>query len=299
MPHPKQPTRQTPGVHHFAFGDIVVTALNDGMLGAPMLDFFEFVTNVPRREAEAMHRAAFLAVPPRLAVNCYLVYLADRLVLIDGGCGAVFGPSLGRLAGNLAALGVKPADIDTVLVTHLHPDHVGGLVDAGGQAVFPNAELVVHAVESAYWSDAAVLAAAPEGQEKQAVRLSLATIAAYRDRTRSVTGGEVLGGVTAVPAPGHTPGHTGWLIASGGDGLLVWGDIVHLPGLQFARPDAGMAFDVDGALAIATRRRILDMAATDRLCVAGMHMDFPGFGHVVRAGSGYAFIGEPWNGELG
>jgi Metallo-beta-lactamase superfamily len=211
MPHPKQPTRQTPGVHHFAFGDIVVTALNDGMLGAPMLDFFDFVTNVPRREAEAMHRAAFLAVPPRLAVNCYLVYLADRLVLIDGGCGAVFGPSLGRLAGNLAALGVKPADIDTVLVTHLHPDHVGGLVDAGGQAVFPNAELVVHAVESAYWSDPAVLAAAPEGQEKQAVRLSLATIAAYRDRTRSVTGGEVLGGVTAVPAPGHTPGHTGWL----------------------------------------------------------------------------------------
>jgi glyoxylase-like metal-dependent hydrolase (beta-lactamase superfamily II) len=211
----------------------------------------------------------------------------------------VFGPSLGRLAGNRAALGVKPADIDTVLVTHLHPDHVGGLVDAGGQAVFPNAELVVHAVESAYWSDPAVLAAAPEGQEKQAVRLSLATIAAYRDRTRSVTGGEVLGGVTAVPAPGHTPGHTGWLIASGGDGLLVWGDIVHLPGLQFARPDAGMAFDVDGALAIATRRRILDMAATDRLCVAGMHMDFPGFGHVVRAGSGYAFIGEPWNGELG
>lgn len=299
MPHPKQPTRQTPGVHHFAFGDIVVTALNDGMLGAPMLDFFDFVTNVSRREAEAMHRAAFLAVPPRLAVNCYLVYLADRLVLIDGGCGAVFGPSLGRLAGNLAALGVKPADIDTVLVTHLHPDHVGGLVDAGGQAVFPNAELVVHAVESAYWSDPAVLAAAPEGQEQQAVRLSLATIAAYRDRTRSVTGGEVLGGVTAVPAPGHTPGHTGWLIASGGDGLLVWGDIVHLPGLQFARPDAGMAFDVDGALAIATRRRILDMAATDRLCVAGMHMDFPGFGHVVRAGSGYAFIGEPWNGELG
>jgi glyoxylase-like metal-dependent hydrolase (beta-lactamase superfamily II) len=299
MPHPKQPTRQTPGVHHFAFGDIVVTALNDGMLGAPMLDFFDFVTNVPRREAEAMHRAAFLAVPPRLAVNCYLVYLADRLVLIDGGCGAVFGPSLGRLAGNLAALGVKPADIDTVLVTHLHPDHVGGLVDAGGQAVFPNAELVVHAVESAYWSDPAVLAAAPEGQEQQAVRLSLATIAAYRDRTRSVTGGEVLGGVTAVPAPGHTPGHTGWLIASGGDGLLVWGDIVHLPGLQFARPDAGMAFDVDGALAIATRRRILDMAATDRLCVAGMHMDFPGFGHVVRAGSGYAFIGEPWNGGLG
>jgi glyoxylase-like metal-dependent hydrolase (beta-lactamase superfamily II) len=299
MAQPPRPTRQPPGVYHFGLSDIVVTALNDGMLGGSMFDFFDFVTNVPKDAAAALHQAAFRAVPPWLVVNAFLLHLADRLVLIDGGCGQVFGPTLGRLPANLAAIGVGPEDIDTILVTHLHPDHVGGLVDASGQAVFPRAELVMHEAESAYWSDEKVLAQAPEGQEKQSVLLSLATLAAYRDRTRTITGGEVLPGITAVPEPGHTPGHTGWLIASGGDALLIWGDIVHLPGVQFAHPEAGMAFDVDGAQAFATRRRIMDMGATDRLRVAGMHLDFPGFGHVVRAGSGYAFIPEVWRSSLG
>jgi glyoxylase-like metal-dependent hydrolase (beta-lactamase superfamily II) len=206
----------------------------------------------------------------------------------------MMGPTLGRLAGNLAAVGVKPEDIDTILVTHLHPDHVGGLVDGSGQAVFPKAELVVHAADATHWSDETVLANAPDGQEKQFVLLSRATLAAYRDCTRTITGGEPFPGITAVPAPGHTSGHTGWLIASAGDALLIWGDIVHLPGVQFAHPEAGMAFDVDGAQAIATRRRIMDMAATDRLRVAGMHLDFPSFGHVVRAGGAYAFVPEVW-----
>jgi glyoxylase-like metal-dependent hydrolase (beta-lactamase superfamily II) len=268
------------------------------MLGDATFNFFDFVTNVAKGEAEALHRAAFRAVPPRLAVNAFLLHLPDRLVLVDGGCGANMGPTLGRLAGNLAAIGVAPEDIDTILVTHLHPDHVGGLVDGSGQAVFPKAELVVHAVDATYWSDDKVLAQTTEEQDRQFVLLSRATLAAYRDRSRMITGGEPLPGVTAVPAPGHTPGHTGWLIASGGDALLIWGDIVHLPGVQFAHPEAGMAFDVDGAQAIATRRRIMDMAATARLRVAGMHLDFPSFGHVVRAGAGYAFIAEPWNGNL-
>jgi glyoxylase-like metal-dependent hydrolase (beta-lactamase superfamily II) len=237
-------------------------------------------------------------VPPRLVVNTFLLHLPDRLVLVDGGCGAAMGPTLGRLAGNLAAVGVRPEDIDSILVTHLHPDHIGGLVDAAGQAVFRNAELIVHEADATYWSDDAVLAQAPDGMEKQFVLLSRATLAAYRDRTRRVTDGDPLAGITAVPAPGHTPGHTGWLISSGGAALLIWGDIVHLPGIQFAHPEAGMAFDVDGAQAIATRRRIMDMAATDRLRVAGMHMDFPGFGHVVRAGGAYAFVPEVWSADV-
>jgi glyoxylase-like metal-dependent hydrolase (beta-lactamase superfamily II) len=294
MPRPTKPTQQTPGVHHFGLGDVVVTALNDGMLGGDAFDFFDLVTNLPKDAAQGLHCAGFRAVPPRLVVNAFLLHLPDRLVLVDGGCGAVMGPTLGRLAGNLAAVGVKPEDIDTILVTHLHPDHVGGLVDGAGQAVFPKAELVVHAADATYWSDDKVLAQAPEGQERQFVELSRATLAAYRDRTRTVTGGEPVPGITAVPAPGHTPGHTGWLVASGGDALLIWGDIVHLPGLQFAHPEAGMVFDVDGAQAIASRRRIMDMAATDRLRVTGMHMDFPGFGHVVRAGGAYAFVPEVW-----
>jgi glyoxylase-like metal-dependent hydrolase (beta-lactamase superfamily II) len=298
MPSQTRPTQQPPGVHHLAIGDVVVTALNDGMLGDDNFNFFDVVTNLPKSEAERLHHAAFRRVPPRLVVNTFLLHLPDRLVLVDGGCGAAMGPTLGRLAGNLAAAGVRPEDIDNILVTHLHPDHVGGLVDAAGQAVFPNAELILHQADATYWSDDAVLAQAPEGMEKQFVLLSRTTLAAYRDRTRPITDGDPLAGITAVPAPGHTPGHTGWLIASGGDALLIWGDIVHLPGIQFAHPEAGMAFDVDGAQAIATRRRIMDMAATERLRVAGMHMDFPGFGHVVRAGNAYAFVPEVWTADV-
>ncbi len=291
-----KPTRQPPGVQHIAIGDIVVTALNDGTLGGSMLDFLDLITGVSKEVAATRQRATFRAVPPWLVVNTYLLHLADRLVLVDGGCGAMFGPAAGLLTADLAAIGVQLSAIDTILLTHLHPDHVGGLVDGAGHATFGNAELVLHAAEPAYWSEPKVLAQASEGQEKHSVQLSLATLAAYRDRTRTVSHGEVLPGVSAVHLPGHTPGHTGWLVASGADSLLIWGDIVHLPGVQFAHPEAGMLFDVDGAQAIATRRRMMDMAATDGLRVAGMHLDFPGFGHVVREGNAYAFIPEPWRG---
>jgi glyoxylase-like metal-dependent hydrolase (beta-lactamase superfamily II) len=180
-----------------------------------------------------------------------------------------------------------------VLATHLHPDHVGGLIDDQGRAVFPNAELVVHEAEPRFWNDDTVMANAPDDM-KAFVTLARTTMAAYGNRMRQVSQGEVLPGITAVPAPGHTPGHTGWLLSSGGDSLLIWGDIVHMPGVQFARPDVGVGFDVDGAQAIATRQRIMDMAATDRLRVAGMHLDFPAFGHVARTGQGYTFVPEVW-----
>jgi glyoxylase-like metal-dependent hydrolase (beta-lactamase superfamily II) len=271
-------------------GEVLVTALNDGMFEGS----FDFLANFPSHEAEALHQASFRAVPPRLAVNNFLLRVQDRIVLVDAGCGGAMGPDMGHLTVNLAALGVAPGDIDMVLATHLHPDHIGGLVDGAGQAVFPNAELVVHQADHAFWGDDATLAHATSDQDKGFVQLARATIAAYRDRTRTLSQGEALQGVSILPEPGHTPGHSGWLVSSGGDSLLIWGDIVHMPGIQFPRPQVGMGFDVDGAQAIETRRRIMDMTATDRLCVAGMHLDFPCFGHVARAAEGYAFIPEVW-----
>ena len=289
MTVPSRPDRQPAGVHHLAVGDIVVTALNDGQFDGA----FDWLVGVEAAEATALHQASFRAVPPRITVNAFLVRLPDRLVLVDSGCGGAMGPDMGRLAAHLTAIGVAPGDVDAVLATHLHPDHVGGLVDADGRAVFPNAELVVHEAEPRFWGDEAVLAGASE-MNREFVLLARKVMAAYGNRMRQVAGGEVLPGVTAVPEPGHTPGHSGWLIASGGDSLLIWGDIVHMPGVQFARPQAGIGFDVDGAQAIATRQRIMDMAATDRLRVAGMHLDFPAFGHVARAAQGYAFVPEVW-----
>jgi glyoxylase-like metal-dependent hydrolase (beta-lactamase superfamily II) len=294
MPRATPPAAQNPGIHHKRVGDIVVTAINDGMFEGA----FAMLANLPTAEAEALHQAAFRAIPPRLAVNCFLIQNGDRLILVDSGFGGAIGPLAGNLADDLAAMGVAPAEIDTVLCTHLHPDHVGGLVDAAGAAVFPNAELLVHADDHRFWDDDATLAAATSDQDRGFVQLARATIAAYANRTRLLTGGEALPNISIVPAPGHTPGHSGWLIASGGESLLIWGDVVHMPGVQFARPDAGMAFDVDGAVAIETRKRIMDMTATDRLMVAGMHLDFPCFGHVVRASTGYAFIPDVWVPEV-
>lgn len=281
------------GFYHRQLGDIRVTALHDGILQAT----FDWATHVDAAEATALYQAAFRAVPPRLAVNTFLLRWAGRTVLVDSGCGGMMGPALGRLADQLAVLGVTLESIDTVLLTHLHPDHVGGLVDAAGAALLPNAELIVHEAEPRYWQDEAVLAAAT-GDLPAFIQLARSVLHAYRGRVRLVVDGDVLPGVRAVPLPGHTPGHSGWMIRSGAESLLIWGDIVHLHGLQFARPEVGMGFDVDGDLAIATRKQVMDMAATERLLVAGMHVDFPGFGHLVRAasgaGAGYALVPEVW-----
>ena len=210
---PSRPHRQPVGVHHRQVGEVLVTALNDGMLDGQL----RLADPYRSRRAAGAARASFRAVPPRITINAFLLHLGERLVLVDSGCGGAMGPALGRLAENLAAMGVAPEAIDTVLLTHLHPDHVGGLVDAAGHG--PAAQRRAGRARGR----AAVLArrrraGAGRGAGTAASSSSRARVLdAYRGRVRQVAAGEVLPGVTAVPEPGHTPGHTGWLIASGGD----------------------------------------------------------------------------------
>jgi len=284
------PAVQAPGVYHHTLGEAVVTALNDGMFeGATAL-----LTGIPANEAEGLLTGSFRPVPPRLSVNAYLISMGGRRILVDTGCGTSFGPQMGAMARNLAAMGVTPDTIGTVLLTHGHPDHVGGLTDPDGKAAFPNAELVVAEKELAFWRDDAIMASVPE-DSKGYFTGARAAFAAYAGRTRTVTEGEAAPGIVAIAEYGHTPGHTGYLISSGGQSLLIWGDIVHIPGVQFARPEAGMVFDVDGGGAVSTRARIFDMAASEKLLVAGMHLDFPCFGHVERRGTGYAHLPVVWS----
>lgn len=284
------PTRQVAGVYHRRIGDITISAISDGHLDGSMA----VIQNIPEEDAAALLRAAFRPVPRRTAVNTFLIHSSGRTALVDTGCGTAMAATGGKLFENLAAAGVDPSDIDTVLLTHMHPDHSNGLADAAGHALFPNAELVMHADELAFWHDDTAMGRADESSRLRNFQAARDQAAPYQGRIRTFTGGEVFPGVTAMPFPGHTPGHTGYLIASGAETLLIWGDIIHVPEIQVPRPEVTMAFDIDPVQAAATRRRVFDMVATDRLATAGMHMHFPGFLRLLRQGEGHALLPEAW-----
>jgi glyoxylase-like metal-dependent hydrolase (beta-lactamase superfamily II) len=285
------PTRQVPGVYHRRVGEIIITAISDGYLDGSMA----VIQNIAQEEAERLLRQAFRPVPRRTAVNTFLIHSAGRLALVDTGSGTAMGPTVGRMPENLAAAGVRPEEVDTVLQTHLHPDHSNGLSDDAGNRLFPRAELAMHAREWAHWHDDAAMARADVASRERNFQAARTQVAPYRDRLRLFEDGEVFPGVTAMPLPGHTPGHTGYLLASGGESLLIWGDIIHVPEIQVPRPEVTMAFDVEPAQAEATRRRVFDMVAAERLPVAGMHMHFPGFLRLLRRGEGYALLPEAWS----
>lgn len=289
---PTRPIRQMPGVYHRRVGDIVVTVLNDGFQDAPMTS----VVNIPQDEAVAMMRAAFRPVPRRTAVQAFLIHSADRLALVDAGCGPAK-PTVGKLPENLAAAGIRPDEIDTVLMTHLHPDHFGGLRDATGAAAFPRAELHIAAEEYDYWhSDEAAAAETDEARRKSFFGGARASLAAYEGRIRRFSGErEVFPGVTSLPLPGHTPGHSGYMVESAGERLLIWGDIVHVPEVQVPRPEACMAVDVLPTLGIGTRRAIFERAARERLTVAGMHLHFPALANLRQEGDSFVLLPEAWS----
>lgn len=228
-------------------------------------------------------------LPPRLPVNAFLIRREGRLALVDTGAGETMGPGLGALPGVLEGLGIDPAAIDTVMLTHVHPDHSNGLRLPGGAARFPNAALVVHEADLAFWCDAGRVSDDPALRSRQ--EMARWQLAPYAGRLRAfATETEVFPGVTALPLPGHTPGHSGYLIADGGDRLLIWGDVTHLPELQVPHPEAGMVFDIDRAQAEATRRAVLARVASEGITVAGMHLPGSGLGRVEAAGGGYRFV---------
>jgi glyoxylase-like metal-dependent hydrolase (beta-lactamase superfamily II) len=264
-------------------GDITVTALSDGVLAAPL----DVVLGVERAEIERL-AGRKPGEPLPIAVNAFLLERAGKWALIDTGSGNSMGPTLGKLPENLRVLGVEPERIETIFLTHLHPDHSNGLVDDAGNAIYPNAEVVLHETEAAFWLDRDEASGATERIRRNIAKTKVTT-APYRERMRTVRDGEAVPGISALLLAGHTPGHTGWLIQSGKDSLLIWGDLVHLAAIQIARPDTGLVYDVDPQAACATRRRMFDRVAADKLAVAGAHLDFPGFGTIVRKGSGFAF----------
>lgn len=262
-------------------GDLTITAVSDGYLHAS----FDLLANIDPADASRMQENAGIKDHTSIHINGYLVRGGGRTVLIDAGAGG-FKQWGGRLKTNLLLAGIQPSEIDAILLTHAHPDHVGGLMDASGEAVFPNAELVAHRQEVAFWQDDGNLSRAPE-RARGNFLLARQAFDGHRDRLRTFEGGEVLPGITAMPLPGHTAGHTGYRLESGGQNLLVWGDIVHFPQIQVPRPEVSIAFDQDAHLAADTRSRLLDLVASNRLLIAGMHLGDLGFAHIKWTSGNY------------
>ncbi len=287
--------RQVPGAHRLRVGSIEVTALSDGYidLDPKLLPQADMDTFAELLEAQWL--------PPgkvRGSVNAFAVNTGDMLIMIDTGGRDLLGPTLGGLPDALAAAGLAADAVDAVYLTHMHPDHIGGLVKADGAAMFPNAEIVVSERDWAYWTSDDVMAGAPESA-RFFFRAAQEAIAPYAERlVRFSPERPLLSGLIPEPLPGHTPGHTGFLVEDGGESLFIWGDIVHAPPVQFAHPDWAIAFDVDQDAAIATRKRVFDRVATDRLQVAGMHLPFPGFGRLRRRGTAYEYVPTPWQFDL-
>lgn len=262
-------------------GDMLVTAVSDGRFFAPHDAILDFD---PQKMTELTGVPVGQKIP--FEVYCFLVRTADRTVLIDVGGGAWTSPTLGRLVGNLQALGVGPEAVDTILLTHCHPDHSNGLIAADGKPVFPNAALILHENEAAFWLDRDVTDADSE-RIRRNIKNAQAAVTPYASRMRRVAEGEVLPGFHAVLRAGHTPGHTTWLLQSRQQRMLVWGDTVHFANVQVAHPNTGLVFDVDPVAACRSRGQVLEWAASEQVVVAGAHLSAPGFGRIGRGPSGF------------
>jgi glyoxylase-like metal-dependent hydrolase (beta-lactamase superfamily II) len=284
--------RANVGTYSRQVGDVTVTALLDGQ--------FEGTTSLILGPSEAQSeewlRETFRHVPPRLSISCFLLEFADgSKAMFDGGCGHAFGPVAGLAPKALASLGVKPEEIATILLSHAHPDHVVGLIETDGSARYPNAEMAITEVEHAYWMSDAHREAAPDAA-KQFFDGARAGVTAYAAKTRHFKDGEeVVPGIEAVLLPGHTPGHTGFILRSGSAALFLWADVVHVPAIQYAHPEAAVSFDVDPSAARESRKRAFDRASADRMLVAGFHHDFPLFGHLRAHGQAFAWDAEVWS----
>ena len=282
---------QAPGFYRFEVGDLTAVALHDGVIVRDRPP--GFVRNAsPGEVGEAFAACGMARDKLTLTFNALAIETGRGTVLIDTGLGEGARPGAGRLGANLLAAGLGPADVTAVIVSHFHPDHIGGLLAGDGTPAFPDAEVLVPEAEWDFWlGDGARLPDALKANADATRRV----FAPLGDRLRRfASGAEVLPGFTAVDAGGHTPGMAAIEVASGDAATLFVADITNNP-LVFARhPEWQAMFDVEPDRAVATRRRLLDRAAADHLRLSFFHAPFPATGYVIKGGTGYDYVPALW-----
>lgn len=278
-------------IERHRIGDIEVTVLEDGFQHAPNTLFPDHDMD-RARAAAAQAGVAYDGAQSLIPIRGFLLRGRGFTAVVDAGSPPGHAPTTGAFPNALAEAGVAPEEVTHLVMTHLHIDHVGGIVDAEGRAVFANAELVSGAGEWDHFTSPEVEARL-KGRRRalDSFLFSKRAVMPYAERRRDVAGeAEVLPGVGLVPLPGHTPGHSGVHVSSGGEELLIWGDTIHCETFQMAEPDWGVLFDIDPDMARASRRRIFDRVATDGITVTGPHVRGPGLRKVERMAQGYRLV---------
>lgn len=265
-------------------GEFTVTVLDDGNMSASL----ELLMGIDPHEAGKIQQRAGINEPGNIHINAYLIEHKGKKILVDTGTGGRNAIG-GELQQSLCAAGVSPEEIDVVLLTHAHPDHVGGLLDAEDRRVFPRAQLYLHPLEAQYWQDDEKYQQASERAQRNFL-LARRVLSAHESNLHYLEDGLLIEGIRPVWLPGHTPGHTGFRIDAEGKSLLIWGDIVHFPHIQSIQPTVSIVFDCDPAQAEATRQHILAQAVEGSMIVAGMHLGVEGFARVIAVEDGYRLL---------
>jgi len=281
-------TTAQPGYYRMQVGDFEVTALSDGTIP---LDLQKLLTNTKPGEIDKLLAQNYLQTTVETSVNAYLIKANNKLILIDAGTAGNYGPSLGQLSKNLINAGYSPGQIDAVLLTHIHIDHTGGLMD-GDKLAFPNAIIYISKPEVDFWFNEENKKNVPE-RLKSYYHDAEVTVGPYLKAGKVKTfdyGAELFPGISPIASPGHTPGHTFFALESKGQKLLFWGDIMHASEVQLEDPSVTIQFDVDPKAAAEARKKAFAEAVKNGYWVAADHVSFPGIGHLRANGTKYVWV---------
>lgn len=289
--HAQAPAAAPTGVFRYKFGDGEIIQVLDGVRTFPIPD--GFVTNATKEQTAAALEGIYM--PKGQITNSFspvVVKLGGKTIAIDTGNGlAAFETSkgaVGNCQANMIAAGIDPKSVDIVIISHFHGDHIGGLKGADGKPAYPKAEIMVPATEWAFFTNEANMDKASATNKG-----NFANVKKVFDGlkvTQFEAGKEVASGITAIASPGHTPGHTSFVLSSGAKRVMVQGDIALFPGVFMRNPDLKVVFDNDGDAAVATRRKIYDMASVEKLPIIGYHFPFPSAGYVEKDGTGFRLV---------